>query len=203
MKKLLFVLVSALSLIFSVNAQNSAVEADAMNNVTKAEKFLKESTFYREDTYVEMEETGIRAWAKVATDLKTGKKIGYCYFMTESKLALAMFTQGTEGGASQPLGYLDMDEIDDMIKALKKIVEITRTKSPNDYSINYITKSGIDVFYDSEEKKVTYSKEWSYVNQYGVRGTYRITSPVASINAVKKTIAMLEQAKIIINQNLK
>ena len=47
-----------------------------------------------------------------------------------------------------------------------------------------------------------YSKVWHYVNEYGVKGSYRISSPNATIKAVTKTITMLEKAKFIINHNL-
>ncbi len=202
MKKTLFLIAAGIMMIATAHAQNSVVEAEQHQQETKAEKFLKECDFYRTDTYVEMEESGIRAWAKVTTNLVTNEKIGYCYFMTESKEALAMFTGGAAGGSSKPLGYLDMDEIDDMIKALNKLVEISKQKNPNEYSVDFITKAGINIHYNSEDNKVVYSKKWYYVNEYGVKGYYTIYSPTASIKAVTKTITMLEKAKTIINQNL-
>lgn len=203
MKKILFILITTLTVMLPVRAQNSAVESEVLESQTKAEKFLKECSFYREDTFIEMEEEGLRAWAKVATNLVTNEKIGYCYFMTESKEALANFTGGLAGGSSQPLGYLDIDEIDDMINALRKIVDIASSNSSNEYTVNYITKTGIDVRYDSKEKKVTYSKTWKYINQYGVESTSTISSPDASIKSIQKTISMLTKATIILNHNLK
>ena len=213
MKKVLFFVVAGLFTLTATYAQNSSAEIEQIYEETKAEKFLRECHFYRTDTYIEMEESGIRAWAKVATNLETNQKIGFCYFMTESKMAGAIAASITasavtgksvtfEGTPSRPLGYLDMDEIDDMITALNKIVELTKEHNPNKYTVSYITKSGIDIFYDNEENKVIYSKVWHYVNEYGVKGSYRISSPNATIKAVTKTITMLEKAKFIINHNL-
>ena len=142
MKKVLFFVVAGLFTLTATYAQNSSAEIEQIYEETKAEKFLRECHFYRTDTYIEMEESGIRAWAKVATNLETNQKIGFCYFMTESKMAGAIAASITasavtgksvtfEGTPSRPLGYLDMDEIDDMITALNKIVELTKEHNPN------------------------------------------------------------------------
>lgn len=212
MKKYLMIIAASLFLMNNALAQNSTVEAIEYD--TEAEKFINEVSFLRVDTYLEMEEDGIEAWARVATDLTSNKKIGYCYFMTESKQAgaawaaigSAIATKGAASysydGSSKPLGYLDMNQLDDMITALNSIVAITKTKTPNKYTLTFNTVNGITITYNSEENNVVYSKKWYYINEYGVKTSFWVTSPSASMKAVTEAIKMLEKAKTIINQNL-
>lgn len=201
MKKLFLVL--AISMVVGLAyAQNTAAESEEEKELTKAEQFLKGASLYREDTYVKFKEDGITAYVKVATDLLTNQKIGYCYFETEVDRSLKFLSLGAAGDP-EPLGYLDMDEIDDMILALNKIIEDTKVKKDvKYYQINYSTKSGINVHYNTEDKKVYYYKKWSYTNQYGVSGTFKMVSPPATLKSLAKTVKMLEKAQTIINQNI-
>jgi hypothetical protein len=201
MKKLFLSLVVLMICGFA-SAQNSATESKELYKETKAEKFLRESSLYREDTYIKLKEDGITAYVKVATNLITNQKIGYCYFETEADKG-ALFLTGGVAGAPEPLGYLDMEEIDDMILALNKILEDTKLKKDvKSYSISFTTESGINVYYDTIEKKVFYGKKWNYTNQYGVERTYTLWSPPASLRSLSKTVLMLEKAKKVINDNL-
>lgn len=190
MKKL-FLFLTTLMVCGLINAQNSTAEVIENTKETKAEKFLRESNLYREDTYIKLWEDGIIAEAKVATDLITNKKIGYCYFETEDY---------------ESLGFLDLDEIDDMILALNKILEDTKVKKDVEtYSIKFSTQSGINVEFGRARngaQKVFYSKEWYYINQYGVYKKYTLTSQPVSLKSLAKTVEMLEKAKKIINDNL-
>ena len=213
MKKALFIIAAASLFIASTAySQNSSAEMAQRIYESKAERFIKDCHFYRIDTYVEMEEGGLRAWVKVATNLETNQKIGFCYFETENKMTEAALASSAAtivtnspinfDGSSKPLGYLDVDEIDDLAAALNKIIELTKEHNPNKYSVSYISKSGIDIFYNNEDNKIVYSKVWHATNENGVNYSYRITSPVVSIKAVTKTLKMLEKAKIIINHNI-
>lgn len=190
MKKL-FLFLATLMVCGLINAQNSAAEVIENSKETKAEKFLRESTLYREDRYIKLWESGINAEAKIATDLMTNKKIGYCYFETEEQ---------------EPLGYLDMDEIDDMILALNKMLEDTKIKKDvQEYTIKFSTISGINVEFKrtiTGAQKVFYSKEWYYINEYGVNTRVTLTSKPVSIKSLAKTVEMLEKAKKVINDNL-
>ena len=201
MKKL-FIILTTLMMCGIANAQNSEAESIELNKETKAEKFLREASLLREDTYVKLKEDGITAYVKVATDLITNQKIGYCYFETEVDRTAKFFSGGLDG-EPEPLGYLDLEEIDDMILALSKIVEDTKVKKDvKYYTINYTTSSGINLHYNTIDRKVFYIKKWAYVNDYGVRGTYQLKSPPATLKSLTRTIAMLEKAKTIINQNI-
>lgn len=202
MKKL-FLFLSMLIVCGLASAQNTATESLEMTNETKAERFLRNSSLYREDTFIKLKEDGVTAYVKVATDLMTNQKIGYCYFETEADRAALLFTGGKEG-EPESLGYLDMDEIDDMILALKKIIEDSKVKREVKYSqISYTTKSGININCDLKEQRVYYSKEWYYTNSYGVTRSYTLSSPEASLKSLTRTVAMLEKAKKIINDNIK
>ncbi len=198
MKKL-FIILTTLMMCGVANAQNSEAESTFIKE-TKAEKFLRKATLYREDTHLTMYEDGITAYVKVATDLITNEKIGYCYFETEAE---KWFAREGEEGAAEPLGYLDLEQIDDMILALEKILENTKIKSKvRDYFISYRTESGINVHYNGK-KGVYYSKKFYYINENGIERCYELESPKAALKSLTKTIDMLEKAKTIINQNIK
>lgn len=204
MKKL-FLFLTTLMVCGLINAQNSTAEVIENTKETKAEKFLRESSLYREDTYIKLEEDGVTAYVKVATDLITNKKIGYCYFETEADRATQFFTGGNDGHP-EPLGYLDMEQIDDMILAINKIIEESKIKKEvKNFQIKYTTKSGINIHYGraiNGGSSVYYSKEWYYINQYGISRNITLTSPPASLQSLAKTVEMLEKAKKIINDNL-
>lgn len=198
MKKL-FIILTTLMMCGIANAQNSEAESTFVKE-TKAEKFIREASLFREDTHLKMYEDGITAYVKVATDLITNQKIGYCYFETEAEKWFA--TAGQEGGP-EPLGYLDLEQIDDMILALTKILENSKIKSAvKDYFISYTTESGINIYYNGN-KGVYYSKKFYYTNEVGIQRCYELQSPKAKLKSITNTIAMLEKAKIIINQNIK
>lgn len=202
MKKL-FLFLSMLIVCGLASAQNTATESQELTNKeTKAEQFLKKSTLFREDTFIKMHVDGVTAYVKVATDLVTNQKIGYCYFETEADRSALFFTGGKEG-EPESLGYLDVEEIDDMILAINKILEDSKVKKDvKYYRINYTTESGINIRYSTEDRKVYYSKEWYYTNSYGITRSYTLYSPSASLKSLSKTVAMLEKAKKIINDNL-
>ena len=119
------------------------------NKETKAEQFLRKSTLFREDTFIKMHVDGVTAYVKVATDLVTNQKIGYCYFETEADRSALFFTGGKEG-EPESLGYLDVEEIDDMILAINKILE---DKSQNLLYSTGKFKFGVIDFIQLNDKK--------------------------------------------------
>ena len=208
MKKNLLIIATCILFAGNVIAQNSAVEA-ALQFETKAEKFIKACDFYKTTTYSDMEEDGLKIYAQVFENLKNHKKLGAIYFETESDKAkaamMAVLTGGAtsaDDGSPKPLGYLDIDEVDDLLSALNAIVAETKVKSKEKFTISYMTHGGINVVYNKDNNECRYFKEWNTVNKYGTRVQYVVYSKAVSIKAVTKTITMLEKAKTIINQNL-
>lgn len=145
----------------------SAIEI--ASSQTEAEKFLNNCSFIKEENVSKYINNGLEIYGKVFTDLSTGNKIAALEFYTQNKEALAGFANfmaAASGvntapidGSAKPLGYLDMSEVSDLLKALQKIVDMSETKATFDYTISYTAKGGIDVFYDSVEKKIGFSEE--------------------------------------------
>ena len=152
--------------------------------------------------------------ATVITNLENNQKIGTMAFKTKvdgGKLAVGIFgsmagqkgsDKAIEDAGPKELGYLDMDEIDDLIKALKTIIASTKEKSNVPYYINYVSNGGINVVYSSADEKVVFSREWNTVNRFGTPIVGVVYSPQISLKSVAKTIDTLESAKSVINENL-
>ena len=212
MKKTLFIIAAGIMMIATAQAQNSTIEA--IQQLTKTEQFINSCSFYKTEKLIELKEGGLYVTAMVLTDLQTNKKIGAMYFesktdgkkMATGVIGTALGVKGSEDtmndAGPKPLGYLDLDNIDDLISSLNAIVESTKQKSDVPYVISYITKGCINVTYNSESEKVIFSREWNSINRFGTPITGTISSPEVSIKSVVKTIDTLEKAKNIINQNL-
>ena len=52
--------------------------------------------FDKDTDFIKLKEDGVTAYVKVATDLMTNQKIGYCYFETEADRSALFFTGGKE-----------------------------------------------------------------------------------------------------------
>lgn len=199
-------------MIVSAQAQNSNVEIN--QQVSKTEQFINSCSFYKTESFLELKDGGLYVTAMVITNLKTNAKIGTMFFQTKvdgKKLAAGITgtilgAQGSgqvlDDAGPKSLGYLDMDEIDDLINALSRILEATKEKHDVPYVISYVTKSGIDVTYNSESDKAIFSRDWHSINRYGAPIEGTVISPEVSPKLIAKTITTLEKAKTIINQNL-
>ena len=164
MKKYSILIVAILFYASSVIAQNSAVESTQFQ--TKAEAFINECLYFKTDTYLKMWHGDLNVYAEVVTDIKTGKKIGYLRFETE--------TNATPGSV-RSLGYLDLDEISDFLKALNGVVETQKEKkSAQTFSIQYITHGGIDFCFSSGNQEIYFSKEWNFINRFGTPVSCRV-----------------------------
>ncbi|MBR5853206.1 MAG: hypothetical protein IKY74_03290 [Alistipes sp.] len=112
MKKTFLLIIACLFAFATAQAQSSDVEA--ATQLTKAEQFKTKNKFLKETTIYEDKKSGIKLYAKLFTDLKSGDKLVALEFwptMFGQKVAAAL-------GVPAPLGYLDMDQIDDMLLAL-------------------------------------------------------------------------------------
>ena len=210
-------------LLCNANAQNSDVEI-AMQE-TKTEKFLKECNFVREDQISSYVGKGLEVYGKIFTDLTTGKQIAALEFYTQNqRLAGTLANVGSallggdgnvasaEDMAPRPLGYLDMENVQDLLTALEGIVTSAHNSSKKDiFSINYTAPGGIDVYFSQGIKDiwgvkgdavVFFRKKWYGINEYGVRSVQYTRTEGIKIENIAKLIPIIKDAKIIAEKEL-
>lgn len=210
-------------LVCNANAQNSDVEI-AMQE-TKAEKFLKECTFLREDQITSYVGKGLEIYGKIFTDLTTGKQIAALEFFTQNQAAAGTalnVVSGMAGGSSnvvseeemapKPLGYLDMENVQDLITALENILTLANNASKKDvYSISYTAPGGIDVYFSQGIKdmwgikgdaSVFFRKKWYATNAYGTRSVCYTQTRSIKIENIAKIIPIIKDAKMIAEKQL-
>lgn len=223
MKKVFLAVALTTLLLCNANAQNSDVEI-AMQE-TKTEKFLKECNFVREDQISSYVGKGLEVYGKIFTDLTTGKQIAALEFFTQNKrLAGTLANVGSAllGGdgnvasaeemAPKPLGYLDMENVQDLLTVLEDIVTSAHNSSKKDiFSINYTAPGGIDVYFSQGIKDmwgvkgdavVFFRKKWYGINEYGVRSVQYTRTEGIKIENIAKLIPIIKDAKIIAEKEL-
>ena len=147
MKKSFILIVACIFAFATVQAQSSEVEATSQRS--KAEQFLENTTFIKEEQVFKHQEGGIKILAKIFTDLKTGEQIAALEF--RPTLGSALLTSAF-GGVSGALGYLDMEHIDDLVLVLETILEEVNNSSKKDeYTITYSSPNGISVTYTESQ----------------------------------------------------
>lgn len=164
-------------------AQNTSLEENLTRmgkDTTQMERFLKECKFYTFERFAKIDEDlGLNAEAYVYKDLISKRKIGVLQFWENHGREHEIY-----------FGTLDGDEIDDLILALKNIVEEANTKHyGKSCRIYYETRSGISVLCKINTGEVYFGKTWYYTNIYGTRCSYAVSS--------SKGISMKKFAKII------
>ena len=203
MKKTFLLIVACVFAFTTVHAQSSEVEATT--KLTKAEQFKAKSDFIMEDLIYKYQGQGVRLFAKLFIDLKTGEQLTALEFYPSAGQQLVNSMVGT---VSKPLGYLDMDAIDDLLLALETIVEIDKTSNKqNEFSLTYMTPNGIDVFFNRYEGNAygtcTFRKKWYSIDDYGVQtakyseGWINIT-----VSALPKLISSIREAQIVCEKEL-
>lgn len=226
MKKVFLAVALTTLLLCNTNAQNSEIEA-AMQE-TKAEQFLKENSFVREDQISSYVGKGIEVYAKIFTDLTSGQRIAALEFFTQNQAAagtamnIAASLASEDGKSKQvvseeemapkPLGYLDMDYVGDLITALEQIVSIANNASKKDvFSISYTAPGGIDVYFSQGIKdmwgikgdaSVIFRKKWYGINEYGVRSVQYTRTKGIKIENIAKLIPIIKDAKMIAEKEL-
>lgn len=225
MKKVFLAVALTTLLLCNANAQNSEFEA-AMQE-TKAEQFLKENSFVREDQITSYVGKGLEVYAKIFTDLTSGKRIAALEFYTQNQvaagtamnIAASLASDGKsaqvvseEDMAAKPLGYLDMDNVQDLITALENIVLTANNASKKDvFSISYTAPGGIDVYFSQGIKdmwgikgdaSVVFRKKWYGINEYGVRSVQYTRTKGIKIENIAKLIPIIKDAKIIAEKEL-
>lgn len=203
MKKAFLLIVACAFAFVSASAQNSAVEATSQ--LTKAEQFKANNTFIKEATIYEDKNSGMKLYAKLLTDLKSGEQIA----------ALEIWpTVGSKlltGGDVAPLGYLDMDHIDDLLLALETILtESNNTDKKDSYSITYTAPGGIDVLFFNDftvsigtPGLIVFRKKWYHQDEYGIQtSVYSEASTNCSIKALPKLIDAIKEAQVVAQEML-
>lgn len=225
MKKVFLAVALTTLLLCNTNAQNSEIEA-AMQE-TKAEQFLKEHSFVREDQITSYVGKGVEIYAKIFTDLTSGKRIAALEFYTQNQvaagtamnIAASLASDGKsaqvvseEDMAAKPLGYLDMDNVQDLITALENIVLTANNASKKDvFSISYTAPGGIDVYFSQGIKdmwgikgdaSVIFRKKWYGINEFGVRSVQYTRTKGIKIENIAKLIPIIKDAKMIAEKEL-
>lgn len=198
MKKAFLLIVACTFAFVSANAQTSAVEA--VSQTTKTEQFKTNCSFLKETVIGEFKEGGVRIVTMLYTDLKTGDELVGMEFQSYATLLNGV-------GAPENLGYLDFEQIDDLIFALERILEESKSNDKKDLcAIHYTTASGIDVHYYSIKgaQYIGFRKRWLTTNEFGVQGyAYTQNPPIMSIGKLKDLVSEIKESQTIGKQFIK
>ena len=207
MKRVFLTIVACAFAFVCAQAQNSAVET--ASQLTKAEQFKARNGFIKETTIYEDKTSGQKLYAKLFTDLQTGEQLTALEFWPTlgQKLLTGGLMNATGNVTSPivaPLGYLDMDQVDDLLLALDKILtEYNNSDKKDKFSITYTAIGGIDVFFVKEFGTVTFRKKWHKTDEYGTQTVvYSEATSSLMIANLSKLIASIKEAKTIANQAL-
>lgn len=201
MKKAFLLIVVCTIASISAYAQTSAVEA--ASQLTKAEQFKANNSFIKETEIYKFSETGIKVFAKLFTDLKSGEQLAALEFHPST------LVKALSSGLAQPLGYLDMDQVDDLLFALETISKESSSSDKKDkFTITYTAPGGIDVFYVTDfpgqpAPIVIFRKKWFAIDDYGVQtSNYSEGMSILPIKSLTSFISSLKEAQTIANQSL-
>ena len=196
MKKLLILIVACIFAFTTVQAQSSEVETTTQ--LTKAEQFKLKNSFIKETEIYEHTGNGVKMLAKLFKDLKTGEEITALEFY-QSALKLT----------GLPLGYLDMDSVDDLLLALETIQNEHNNYTKKDkFTISYTAPGGIDVYYVTDypgqiAPVVLLRKKWFAIDDYGTQTSkYSESLAILPIKELPKLISAIKEAQMIANQAL-
>ena len=196
MKKTFLLIVACVFAFATVQAQSSEVEATTQQ--TKAEQFKQKNSFVKEET-IYRKFSGVDVCTQLFTDLKSGEQL------------IAFLFYGVAFNGPKPqLGYLDFEEVDDLLLALETILNESNNSSKQDnYSISYTTPSGIDVYFTTESfvglsgHAIRFSKKWYVIDDYGIlTSKYSQDSSIIPVKLLSNVIATIKEAKAIANQAL-
>lgn len=201
MKKAFLLIVACTFAFVSAYAQTSAVEA--VSQLTKAEQFKAKNNFIKETEIYKFSEPGIKVFAKLFTDLKSGEQLAALEFHPSA------LVKALSGGLAQPLGYLDMDQVDDLLLALETISkEAANSDKKDKFTISYTAPGGIDVFYVTDfpgqpAPIVIFRKKWFALDDYGVQtSVYSEGMSILPIKSLTSFISSVKEAQTIAKQSL-
>lgn len=188
-----FLLVVACAFTF-VSAQAQSSEVEAITQSTKAQQFKEKNSFFKETKIYKYatEPTALYPHclsmsANLFTDLKSGEQV----VALEFGCTILGF-----------IGYLDMDQVDDLVLALETISnEFKNSDKKDNYTISYTAPGGIDVF--STHKDVTFRKKWLTTNEFGVQAyKYGDAASIIPVKNIEKVISSIKEAQTIAKQFL-
>jgi len=201
MKKTFLLIVACVFAFTTVHAQSSEVEATTQ--LTKAEQFKLKNSFIKEAEIYKFDQAGVKVLAKLFTDLQSGEQLVALEFHPST------FVKVLSGGVAAPLGYLDMNQVDDLLLALETILNESNNSAKKDkYTISYTAPGGIDVFFMTDfpgqtAPIVMFRKRWFVTDDYGVQTTnYSEGYAMLPINFLSKLISSIKEAQAIANQAL-
>lgn len=201
MKKTFLLIVTCVFAFATVQAQSSEVEATTQQ--TKAEQFKQKNSFIKETEIYKFDQVGVKVLAKLFTDLQSNEQLVALEFHPST------FVKVLSGGMAAPLGYLDMNQVDDLLLALETILNESNNSTKKDkYTISYTAPGGIDVFFTTDfpgqpAPVVMFRKKWFVTDDYGVQTiNYSEAFAMLPINFLSKLISSIKEAQMIANQAL-
>lgn len=200
MKKSMLLLVACLFMTCGMFAQQSAAEINAELKQTDIEKFINDCSYTKTYYVEEFKTKSCEMDAIVVEDLKSGAKMGGIHLIARPDIAAAVLTMGAAAEAPKDLGYLDITEIDDVLKVLKDIVATSNTKAAFPYSIGYVSKSELCIRYSSELQRLDILRTYKGTNAFGTPEYVTYSTNDITIKEVGKIIMKLESAQTKLNQ---
>ena len=202
MKKTFLLIVACFFAFATVQAQSSEVEATTQ--LTKAEQFKTKSSFIKEDKIYTHKGQGVQMFAKLFTDLKTGEQLAALEFYPSAGQQMQNLMIGQY---SAPLGYLDLEEVNDLVLALEKMLEhASNADKKDEFTITYSAPGGIDVCfvrYENGSEICTMRKKWYFLDDYGIQTTKYSEGWITIASVVMpKLISAIKEAQLIANQAL-
>lgn len=175
-------------------AQNSDAEINQKIAKTDVENFINACTYSQTEIVESYKTKSCEIEAFVVTDLKTKKKVGGVHIITRSSVALQILTAGAAGATSYDLGYLDVTEIDDVVKVLQDILVMSKEKHPFEYVVDYVSKAGLYIHFDNNNE-IFIRRKWNYTNSYGVQAYTILGTDDINMSEVGKLVKKLTDAK--------
>ncbi len=206
MKKTILLIVACVITFATVRAQSSEVEATT--KLTKAEQFKLTSSLIKEELIYKYENKHLCIYTQLFTDLEIGEQL----VALEFRAPLPGILKSATDVIFHPLGYLDMEQIDDLLLALEMILEESNNSEKKDrYSITYTTPGGIDIYYTNgvtlgvvnTTPVVSFRKKWFKLDEYGVQtSTYSEAEATLDIKDLPQLISGIKEAQIVCKKEL-
>ena len=195
MKKTFLLIVACVFAFATVQAQSSEVEATTQ--LTKAEQFKLECSFIKEAEIYKYVGWDLQILTKLFTDLKSNEQLVALEFCK-------LFS-----GIPISLGYLDMDQADDLLFALENMLNMSSNSAKTDkFTISYTAPGGLDVYYDTnypgyKVPMVILRKKRYHLDDYGVpTSIYSETNITIGVAGLPTLISAIKEAQTIANQAL-
>ena len=198
MKKSMLLVATCLFMTCGLFAQNSATEINAEIQ-TDIEKFINECSYTKTEYVEDFRTKSCYIDALVLTDLETNQKIGGVHIQARD-IASAILSMGAVPEKNADLGYLDVSELDDVLKVLYDIIQTSNQEHPLKYVISYTSKSGIQIRFYSDDEEVFIGRTYEATNDFGVKFTYTLTTNDISLKEAGRLIKKLTSAKEKINK---